>query len=150
MLQGLEQGDVLRHVVILVANPFGDSDRAALDAVDDYANTGRPRISQRTAVNIGYEMRHPTTLTIQNITCVRTSLSSRCLAGSQSKIRSVQGSVEKEEDSNFRSATSPNSIDCNFSRTLRRRRTLHQKGALTKTYDSIYVGAVDDRKDWFK
>jgi hypothetical protein len=56
MLQGLEQGDILRHVVILVANPFGDSDLATLDAIDDYSNTGRPGISQRTAVNIGYEM----------------------------------------------------------------------------------------------
>jgi hypothetical protein len=56
MLQGLEQGDVLRHVVILVANPFGDSDLATLDAVDDYANTGRPRITQGAAVNVGYEM----------------------------------------------------------------------------------------------
>ena len=75
---------------------------------------------------------------------------SSCLAGSHGKIRSVQGSVEKEEDLNFRSATSRNSIDCNLSETSLRRRTLHQKGALTRMEDSIYVGAVDDRKDWFK
>src|SRR5579863_5008990 len=132
MLQGLEQGDVLRHVVILVANPFGDSDRAALDAVDNYANTGRPGISQRAAVNIGYEMRHPTTLTIQNITCVRTSASSRCLAGSRSKIRSVQGSVEKRGRFKFQISNLPQLNRLQFLRNLPKKEDFAPKRGIDK------------------
>jgi hypothetical protein len=51
-----EQGNVLGDVVILASNPLGNADSAAGAALDDNANTRWPRISQRTAVDVGYEI----------------------------------------------------------------------------------------------
>ena len=57
-LQGFHERDVFGDVVILVADPFGDADGAAGAAVNDYSNTGGPRVSLGTTVHIGYEFCH--------------------------------------------------------------------------------------------
>ena len=55
-LQGFEQGHIFRDIIILVADPFGDTDGAAFAAVDDHPNTRRTWIAQRTAIHIGHEI----------------------------------------------------------------------------------------------
>jgi hypothetical protein len=57
-LQGLQQGNVFGDVVVLPANPPGDADSAIRAALNHDANTGRPRISQGTAIHVGYEVQH--------------------------------------------------------------------------------------------
>lgn len=57
-LQRLKQGNVFRDIVVLAPNPAGNADGAARTALNYYANTGRPRISQRTAIHVGHKVRH--------------------------------------------------------------------------------------------
>jgi len=61
-LQGFKQGNILGYVVILAPNPFGDSDLACLSTLNDHPNAGRPRISQRAAIHVGYEIWHSVSL----------------------------------------------------------------------------------------
>ena len=58
ILQGFHQGGVFGDVVVLVANPLRDAHRAIGAAADNDPNARRPRISQATAVHIGYKFRH--------------------------------------------------------------------------------------------
>ena len=58
VLQGFHQGSILGDVVVLVADPLGDSDGAAGATVDHDANTRRPGISQATAIHVGHEFGH--------------------------------------------------------------------------------------------
>jgi hypothetical protein len=58
-LQCLKQGDIFSYVVILAAYPAGDTDGSALRTLDHDANTGRPRVSQRATIYVGYEVIHP-------------------------------------------------------------------------------------------
>jgi len=55
-MQGFKQRNILGDIVILAADPSGDSDPAALGTVDHHPNAGRPRIPQRAAIHIGYEI----------------------------------------------------------------------------------------------
>ena len=57
-LQGLKQGDVFGDVVVLAADPARDADGAAIASLDHNPNARRPRVSQRTAIHVGYEVRH--------------------------------------------------------------------------------------------
>ena len=54
-LEGLQQRHVFRYIVVLMTNPSSNSNRAAVRTVDHHADSGRPRVAQRTAVNIGYK-----------------------------------------------------------------------------------------------
>ena len=54
-LQRLEQRHIFGNVVILVADPPRDADRAAGAAIDDHPDTRWPRIAQGTTVHIGHE-----------------------------------------------------------------------------------------------
>jgi hypothetical protein len=54
-LKGLEQRHVFRYIVVLMTNPFSNSNLAAVRTVDHHPDSGRPRVAQRTAVNIGYK-----------------------------------------------------------------------------------------------
>src|ERR1700704_1708798 len=45
-LQGLEQGNILGYVVVLTANPAGDTDGPAVRTLDHDPNTRGPRVSQ--------------------------------------------------------------------------------------------------------
>src|ERR1700730_6292687 len=58
-LQCFQKRDVLRYVVVLPPNPAGDADGPAVGTLDYDANTGRPWVSQRSAIHVGYEIRHP-------------------------------------------------------------------------------------------
>ena len=51
-LQGFEERGVFGHVVVLVADPFLNFYSAAFAAVNNYANSGRPGIPQRSAIYI--------------------------------------------------------------------------------------------------
>jgi len=66
-LQSFQQGDVLGDVIVLVTDPAGDFDAAALAAFDYYANARRPRVAQGTAVHVGYEIRHACVVSAANI-----------------------------------------------------------------------------------
>jgi len=55
-LQGLEESDILGYVIVLAANPAGDTDGAAVGTLDYDANTGRPWVPQRSAIHVGYEV----------------------------------------------------------------------------------------------
>ena len=55
-LQRLHQSGVLGDVIVLVADPFSNSDLAALASVDHDPNAGWPRISQRAAIYVGHEI----------------------------------------------------------------------------------------------
>ena len=57
-LQGFQEGEILGDVVILAADPLGDSDLAAMRIVDDYPNTGRSGIAQRPAIDVSHQIRH--------------------------------------------------------------------------------------------
>jgi hypothetical protein len=54
-LEGFHQGDVFGDVVVLVADPFGDANRAAGAAVDDYSDTRWSWVAQRTTIHISHE-----------------------------------------------------------------------------------------------
>lgn len=56
ILQGFEKGYVFRYVVVLATNPAGDANGAAGATLDHDANTGRPRVSQRPAIDVGHEV----------------------------------------------------------------------------------------------
>jgi hypothetical protein len=55
-LQRFHESGVLSDVIVLVADPFCDSDLAALASVDHDPNTGWPRISQRAAIYVGHKI----------------------------------------------------------------------------------------------
>jgi len=58
ILQSFHQGGIFRNVIVLMANPLRDA-HCAIRATTNYdPNARRPRISQATAVHIGYEFRH--------------------------------------------------------------------------------------------
>src|SRR5580700_6618092 len=54
-LKGFQERHVFGYIVVLIANPFSNSNLAAVRTVDHHADSGRPRVAQRTAVNIGYK-----------------------------------------------------------------------------------------------
>jgi hypothetical protein len=55
VLEGFHESDVFGDVIVLMADPFGDADGTAGAAIDDDANTGRPGITQGTAVHIRHQ-----------------------------------------------------------------------------------------------
>jgi len=55
-LQGLQEGNVFGHIVVLAPYPAGDADGTAVGALDYHANTGRPWVPQRSAIHVGYEV----------------------------------------------------------------------------------------------
>ena len=55
-LQSLQQSDVLGDVIVLVSDPFCDSDGAVRRTVNDNANAGRAGIPERAAIDVGYEI----------------------------------------------------------------------------------------------
>ena len=55
-LQRLHQSGVFSDVIVLMADPFSNSDFAALAAVDHDPNTGWPRISQRATIYVGHKI----------------------------------------------------------------------------------------------
>lgn len=57
-LQGFKQREVFGYVVVLVTDPFLDSDRTVLATIDYHANAGWPGIPQRPSINIGDKIRH--------------------------------------------------------------------------------------------
>jgi hypothetical protein len=72
-LQRLHQGNVLGNIIVLAPDPSGDSNGAvggaATGAIDYHSNTRRARIPQRTAIDVGYEIRRcrDRTLTLRNL-----------------------------------------------------------------------------------
>jgi hypothetical protein len=83
-LQSFKKGDILRYVVVLAANPTGDADGAAVGTLDYDANTGWPWVSQRSAIHVGYEIRHPAFSVLinmrQNDSCVKFFIPNACNA----------------------------------------------------------------------
>src|SRR5579884_4215675 len=53
-LKAFEQGEVLGNVVVLPADPLGNLEFAVANPTNDNSNAGRPRISQRTTVDISH------------------------------------------------------------------------------------------------
>ncbi len=51
-LQGFEQGQVLGNIVVLVTDPFGDSDPARFRAINHDTDASRARIAQGAAIYI--------------------------------------------------------------------------------------------------
>src|SRR5271157_5244727 len=58
VLQGLEQRNVLGHVVVLVPDPSCNAGRFAVESSDHDSNTRRPGIPVRATVHIGYQIGH--------------------------------------------------------------------------------------------
>jgi hypothetical protein len=83
-LQGLQKRDVLGYVIVLAPDPAGDADGAAVGPLDYDANTGRPWVPQRSAIHVGYEIRHPALSVVinmrQNDSCVKIFIPSACNA----------------------------------------------------------------------
>ena len=73
ILQGFEQSDIFGNVVILVANPLRNANRAAIAPVNHNSNAGRPRISQGATIHVGHKIRHHCV----SATCKMRSLASR-------------------------------------------------------------------------
>jgi hypothetical protein len=57
-LQGLQEGYILGYIVVLTADPARNADGAAVGTLDHDANTGGPGVPQRSAIHVGYEVRH--------------------------------------------------------------------------------------------
>jgi hypothetical protein len=57
-LQSFQEGHILGHVVVLPADPLGNSDAASRRIFDDDPDTRRTRTPMRTAVHIGYQVAH--------------------------------------------------------------------------------------------
>jgi hypothetical protein len=55
-LQCLKQSNVLGDIIVLVSDPFGDSDCTVGGAVDDHSNTRRAGIPERAAIDEGHEI----------------------------------------------------------------------------------------------
>ena len=55
-LQRLQQSHVLGDIIVLVSDPFGDSDGAIRGAVDYHSNARRAGIPERAAIDVGYEV----------------------------------------------------------------------------------------------
>jgi len=55
VLQSFHESGVFGDIVVLVADPFCDSNRPALAAIDDNPNARRPGISQAATVHVGHE-----------------------------------------------------------------------------------------------
>ena len=55
-LQRLKQRHVLGDIVVLVPDPFGDSDGAVFRAADYHSNTRRAGIAERAAIDMGHEI----------------------------------------------------------------------------------------------
>jgi len=55
-LQRFQQSNVLGDIIVLVPDPFGDSDRAVGGTVHYHANTRWPGVSERAAVDVGHEI----------------------------------------------------------------------------------------------
>lgn len=55
-LQSFHERHIFCYVVVLVADPFGDTDGTVFAAGDDHPNTRWPRISQGATVYIGHEV----------------------------------------------------------------------------------------------
>ena len=57
VLQGFQQSHVLGHVIVLVADPFGDPDLLSICRLHYYANARWAGIAVRAAVNVGNKNR---------------------------------------------------------------------------------------------
>jgi hypothetical protein len=57
-LQRFEQSNVLGDIIVLVSDPFGDSDCAVGGAVNDDSNARRARIPERAAIDVSHEICH--------------------------------------------------------------------------------------------
>jgi hypothetical protein len=55
-LQRLKQRNVLGDIIVLVTDPFCDSDGAVCRAVNDHSNTGWAGIPERAAIDVGHEI----------------------------------------------------------------------------------------------
>jgi hypothetical protein len=58
VLQSLHQCGVFGDIIVLMADPFGNADRALVAAADYDSNARRTRISQATTVHIGHKFAH--------------------------------------------------------------------------------------------
>jgi hypothetical protein len=54
VLKCFQQSEILGHIVVLAADPFGNFDLMSLRAVDYDSNARRPRIAQRATIDIGH------------------------------------------------------------------------------------------------
>src|SRR5262249_14135760 len=71
-LKRLKERCVLCYVIVLVANPFCDPDGARGITVDDDANARGSRVSTRSAIDIGNQVRHSSGVQMRFATrCVR-------------------------------------------------------------------------------
>jgi len=55
-MESLEQGNILGHIVVLPANPLGDSDPVATGVLNNDPYPGWPRISVGAAVHVGNQL----------------------------------------------------------------------------------------------
>jgi hypothetical protein len=105
-LQSFQQGNVFSHVVILAADPFCNSDGAALGAVHYHTNSRRPGIPQRASVHVRHHIRHSAVSPLTNMRypptrrqdalLVRRFLGSSCAFGMSAD---VHNTVEKQGES---------------------------------------------------
>jgi hypothetical protein len=54
-LQGFKKSRIFGDIVVLPADPLGDSERFMAGAINDHSNAGWPRISQRATIDVGHE-----------------------------------------------------------------------------------------------
>jgi hypothetical protein len=55
-LQRLKQSHVLGDIIVLVPDPFGNSDGAACGAADYHSYARRAGIPERAAIDVGHEI----------------------------------------------------------------------------------------------
>ena len=58
ILQGFHQRRVFGDIVVLISDPFGDSDGAVRASTDHDSNSGGPGISQAASIHISYKFWH--------------------------------------------------------------------------------------------
>jgi hypothetical protein len=154
-LQSLKQCNVFSYVVVLAANPAGNSDGPALRALDYYANTRRPRVSQRTAIHVGYKVRHP------DLSVVRFPVASTCVRSALCVKEFIPNTCNTEFflcntlwktgfGKTAKSIRVADSSDYNFRFAQDKNVWLHTKPALTFTGTAFNFANVDGRKGWLK
>lgn len=57
-LQCFEKSDVLGNIVVVMSNRFVYLDRTFRRTVDHDADSGGPRVPERSAIDVGNEIRH--------------------------------------------------------------------------------------------
>ena len=53
-LQSFQQRNVFGNIVVLMPDPFGDSNSAMLGTVNDHSNARRPRVPQGATIHVGH------------------------------------------------------------------------------------------------